>query len=186
MITVEPGQDKSFRLTDTIAGRRRGQLVRIDSGNRIVVAGLVQSASSDCGYYVADYGLVRYTQDGSIDGSFAGGKQIVDVYGGSDNLFGLAVQADGRILLFGYSNSWPAPLNCAHFSLVRFNVDGSRDVSFGLLGEGVVITDLYGYGSYGFALALQPSDGRIIAAGSAYLAPASTHQSDIVVARYLP
>ena len=157
--------------------------VRIDSTNRIVVAGITNSASTACGSYVGDMALVRYTQDGSLDGSFAGGKQIVDVYGGSDYLYGLALQADGRIVIFGNGSSSDSTVT--HFALVRFNTDGSRDSSFGLLGNGVVTTDLYGFGSYGFALALSPTDGKIVAAGGAYLGPNFT-QGEIVVARYLP
>ncbi len=114
--------------------------VRIDSSNRIVAAGIIRSASSSCGSYVVDYAVVRYLQDGGLDGSFAGGRQTVDIYGGDDNLGGLALQADGRILLFGNGSS--------------------SDNSV-------------------------PNDGKIIAAGGAYLVPPHS-QGEIVVARYWP
>lgn len=159
--------------------------VRIDTQNRIVVAGITYSANSDCGPYVNDFAVARYTENGNLDGSFSGGTQIVDVYGGSDNLFALALQTDGKVVVLGYSGDRTPPL-MPHFSLVRFNIDGTRDSSFGLLGDGIVMTDLYGYGSYGFALTVQPSDGKIIAAGGAYVAPSSTNRGDIVVARYWP
>jgi uncharacterized delta-60 repeat protein len=157
--------------------------VRIDSSNRIVAAGNTYSASSSCGSYVNDFAVVRYTQDGSLDGSFAGSKQVVDIYGGSDYLYGLALQPDDKILIFG--SGYSSDNAVTHFALVRLNVDGSRDASFGLLGNGVVTTDLYGFDSYGFALALNPTDGKIVAAGGAYLATGNA-QGDIVVARYLP
>jgi len=157
--------------------------VRIDSSNRIVAAGISRNASSACSSYVIDFGLVRYTQDGTLDGSFAGSTQVVDIYGGADNLYGLGLQADGRIVIFG--SAYSSDNTVHHFALVRFNGDGSRDSSFGLLGNGIVTTDLYGFGSYGFAFAINPTDGKIVAAGGAYLTSGNT-QGDVVVARYLP
>jgi uncharacterized delta-60 repeat protein len=123
-------------------------------------------------------------QDGGLDGSFAGGSQIVDVYGGDDPFYGLAIQPDGRILISGSARS--SDNTVTHLALVRFNVDGNRDSTFGLLGNGVVTTDLYGTESWGVGgIALQPTDGKIVVAGGAYLGPNFT-QGEIVVARYWP
>lgn len=158
--------------------------VRIDSSNRIVVAGTIRSSSDSCGSYIIDSAVVRYAQDGSLDGSFTGGKQIVDVYGGSDTYTGLSLQPDGKILISEVARSSDNTVN--HFGLVRFNIDGTRDSSFGLLGNGVVTTDLYGTESWAFGgVALQPTDGKIVIAGGAYLGPGNT-QAEIVVARYFP
>jgi uncharacterized delta-60 repeat protein len=156
--------------------------VGIDSSNRIVGAGLTRIASSNCGGYVIDYAVARYAQDGSLDGSFAGGKQTVDIYGGMDQLYGLAIQADNKIVAAGYAFSSDSTVKT--FALVRFNVDGSRDASFGLLGNGVVTTNLYGFENYAVAVALQPADGKIVVAGSANFAAGGPW--DIVVARYQP
>jgi uncharacterized delta-60 repeat protein len=154
----------------------------IDSNNRIVAAGLTRTASSTCGSYVIDYAVVRYMQDGGLDGSFSGGKQIVDIYGGMDELYGMVLQLDGKIVLSGYAKS--SDLTVSDFALVRFNSDGSRDSSFGLLGNGIVTTDLYGFDDYAIGIALQPSDGKIVITGSAKLV--SGGHDDIVVARYWP
>ena len=157
--------------------------VRIDSSNRIVVAGSI-SLNNNCGSYVSDFAVVRYTQDGSLDGSFAGGKQIVDIYGGSDTLSGLVLQMDGKIFIAGTGRA--GDNSVTHLALVRFNPDGSRDSSFGLLGNGVVTTDLYGTESWGMGgVALDSANGRIVVAGGAYLGLNFT-QGEIVVARYLP
>jgi uncharacterized delta-60 repeat protein len=127
--------------------------------------------------------VVRYNDNGSVDGTFSGGKQIVDVYGGTDNQFGLALQPDGKVLIIGSAYSSD---NTVHdLALVRFNADGSRDAFFGLLGNGIVTADLYGTGSsYGYDVAISPLDGKILAAGTAYAA--SGIPGDLVVARYLP
>jgi uncharacterized delta-60 repeat protein len=157
--------------------------VRIDSSNRIVAAGNTDNANSSCGSYVNDFAVVRYTQDGNLDGSFGGGKQVIDIYGGTDYLYGLGLQADGKMVILGTAYSSDNTVH--HFALVRLNGDGSRDYSFGLLGNGIVTTDLYLFGSYGFAFAIDPVSGKSIAAGGAYLSSGNT-QGDIVVARYLP
>jgi uncharacterized delta-60 repeat protein len=155
--------------------------VRIDSNNRIVVAGLIYSANSNCGDYVIDSAVVRYLQNGSIDVSFMGGKQTVDVYGGNESLYAMELQVDGKILIFVTARS--ADASKRHFALVRLNADGSRDSTFGMTGNGVVTTDFYGMQNWGFAVTVQPADGKIIAAGLTYV---SSNNAEIVVARYLP
>ena len=158
--------------------------VRIDSSNRIVVAGIIRSASDTCGSYIIDAAVVRYTQDGNLDGSFAGGRQIVDVYGGDDSLHGLALQQDGKVLISATARS--SDNSETHFALVRLNADGTRDSSFGLLGNGVVTTDLYGTESWAVGgVAVGPTDGMIVVAGGVYLVPPYS-QGEIAVGRYLP
>jgi hypothetical protein len=90
------------------------------------------------------------------------------------------VQGDGKVVIAGSSGDNLVQ----HFSLVRLNADGSRDSSFGLLGNGIVTTDLYGLRSYGFALAASSTDGKIVIAGGTYFALGEA--GDIGVARYLP
>jgi uncharacterized delta-60 repeat protein len=137
--------------------------IKVDSTNRIVAVGMINSGSP-CGNYVDDAALVRYTQDGYLDGSFSGGKQIVDVYGGLDSFHDLSFQADGKILIFGSAQS--SDKTVLHVALIRFNSDGSRDASFGLLGNGVVTMDVTATGGDGIAIAVQPTDGKIVGVGA--------------------
>ena len=154
--------------------------IQVDSGNRIVAVGNINSGSP-CGAYVSDSAVVRYTQDGGLDGSFSGGKQVVDIYGGINNFYGLAFQADGKILTFGNAyNAYISGLDrkALHVVLMRFNVDGSRDASFGLLGNGVVAVDVTANGGDGAAVVVQPTDGKIVGVG-----PVGSY---MFVSRYLP
>ena len=156
--------------------------VAIDSSNRIVTAGVI-SLNGPCGAYVADYAVVRYAENGTVDGSFGGGKQIVDVYGGRDFDASLAIQTDGRIVIGGSSDSSDGRVN--HIAFVRFNADGTRDSTFGLLGNGIVTLDAYGFDTLAYGnLALSPVDGKIVIAGATTLAAPSPFS--ILVARYLP
>src|SRR6266511_3863197 len=148
--------------------------------NGIVAVGNINSGSP-CGAYVSDSAVVRYTQDGGLDGSFSGGKQVVDIYGGINNFYGLAFQADGKILTFGNAyNAYISGLDrkALHVVLMRFNVDGSRDASFGLLGNGVVAVDVTANGGDGAAVVVQPPDGKIVGVG-----PVGSY---MFVSRYLP
>ena len=150
----------------------------IDSNNRIVAAGITNSADSSCGSYVTDLGLARYTQDGVLDPSFSGdGRQTIDIYGGSETLFhGLVIQLDGKVVIAGAAAS--ADNTVRDFGLIRFNSDGTPDSSFGYLGTGVVTTDYSAASDQGMAIALQPSDGKILFGGSADYA--------VGLARYWP
>ena len=162
--------------------------ITIDYNNRILAAGNIATVSIDsCGTYVIDYAVVRYNENGTLDLSFGGGKQTVDFYGGRDEAsYEVAVQSDNKIV----GLVWPQALGSGgisimNFGLVRFNADGSRDTSFGLLGNGLVTTDFFGYSDVPSAIALQPSDGKIITVGSTAVVSGGP-LSDTVVARYLP
>ena len=157
--------------------------VLIDSANRIVAAGNTRIANaSNCGTYVGDYAVARYTANGALDASFSGGKLTIDIYGGMDDLYGLALQPDDKVLLFGYANS--SDFTIANYALARLNVDGSRDASFGILGTGITTADFTGYKNYGIAVAVQPSDGKIVVAGSTD--PPAAASWDMTVVQYLP
>ena len=71
----------------------------------------------------------------------------------------LAIQADGKIVVAGYSTQAATGRD---FALVRYNPDGSLDGGFG--GDGMVTTDLGGPGDEAWGLAIQ-ADGKIVAAG---------------------
>ncbi|WP_349572708.1 M10 family metallopeptidase C-terminal domain-containing protein [Azotobacter salinestris] len=89
----------------------------------------------------------------------ATGKMLVDVGGHDDYSYALALQADGRILLAGYSyapRSWNYDT-----SIVRLNADGTLDTGFGDLGKSIV--DIGGSDG-GRSLSLQ-ADGKILVAG---------------------
>jgi uncharacterized delta-60 repeat protein len=161
--------------------------VTIDHSNRIVAAGYTSPVDPDvCGGYVIDFAVVRYNEDGTLDLSFGGGKQMADFYGGHDEAeFGVVVQSDNKIVgVVEASNNYygPSGPSVSDFGLVRFNVDGSRDSSFGPLGNGLVTTDLFGKGDHPWDIVLQPSDGKIIVVGFA----SGVSQYELIVARYWP
>lgn len=91
--------------------------------------------------------MARYKPDGSVD------LTLTTDFGGNDAANAVAVQADGKIVAGGATES--------DFALARYNPDGSLDRTFG--GDGTVVTDL-GSGE-GIARIFLVGGGRIVAVG---------------------
>jgi uncharacterized delta-60 repeat protein len=121
---------------------------------KLVLVGATSAAGG------GDFAVARLNPDGSIDSSFgSGGKQTVD-FGGNDSAYGVAVQADGKLVVAGRGD----PVN--EMVVARLNPDGSIDSSFGSGGE--VAID-FGGASGANAVGLQP-DGKIVLVGSTAVA----------------
>ena len=151
------------QTTDFAGAADSAHGVAVQADGTIVVAG----------YTGGDFGVARYNADGSLDTSFpvdkfpADGKQTTD-FGGFDAALAMAIQADGRIMVAGYTDAAPTCDWCEDpppdFALARYNADGSLDTSFS--GDGKQTTD-FGGDDYAAAVALQ-ADGKIVVVGSSY------------------
>ncbi|MEQ1730686.1 MAG: hypothetical protein ABL982_20140, partial [Vicinamibacterales bacterium] len=132
--------------------------VVIQPDGKIVAIGRSQVGS------VIDASIVRYNTDGTLDTSFGGGDGIVTSdWGSTDHAFSVAVQADGRFIVGGYTHRGSA--TTWDFAVARYNADGTIDTSFG--SGGLVTTPLSTVGARtdeGHAVTLQ-SDGKILLAG---------------------
>jgi uncharacterized delta-60 repeat protein len=138
------------------------------SDGKLLVAG---SFTSSGGH--ADFLLVRYNTDGSLDATFGtGGKVTTDFASGTDVALDVTVQADGKIVASGSTG------NMADLALVRYNVDGSLDASFGAGGK--VTTDI-SFVENAESVRIQ-SDGKIVIAGYSFVGPGN--KSDFVLLRY--
>ena len=113
--------------------------------------------------------VVRYHPGGALDTGFgAGGFRDVTVSGSFDgpdsSARAVALQLDGKIVVVGQAD--PTVGFISTFRVVRLNANnGSLDPTFG--GDGRVVTDFGGnVNSSANAVAVQPSDGRLVVAGS--------------------
>ena len=148
----------------------------IQSDGKIIAAG--QAGLGPQGY---SFALVRYNRDGSLDTGFGiGGKVITDLSGPTETALALAIQSDGRIIAAGVAYAG-ALSTSGDFALVRYQPDGSLDRTFGI--DGKVITDWSGVLEMARALAIL-SDGRIVAAGTAYRSDVRRPPWYGVLARY--
>jgi uncharacterized delta-60 repeat protein len=157
--------------------------VRTDLGDRDSVAALaIQTdgkivAAGTITRHGADVGVARYDTNGSLDPTFGtGGMVRLDVSGSFDTANAMAIQPDGKIIVAGY-----AVEHHVGFALVRFNVDGTLDMTFGSGGE--TFTGFSGGPSEFQAMGLLPN-GKIVAAG--FSAPPYTFGGAFALARYNP
>ncbi|HEY7115220.1 MAG TPA: PKD domain-containing protein [Tepidisphaeraceae bacterium] len=147
--------------------------VAVQSDGRILAAGYASSYATGS----ADAAVVRFNTDGSLDATFgSGGFDLVDFTGADDIARAIAVGADGKILLAGYSSDHTGQYD---FVVARLNPDGSVDDTLG--GSGVILTDFAGTNDQAYALAVH-ADGKIVLVGSTEV----NGQLDFAVARFNP
>lgn len=154
-----------FDLLDFAGDHDAARAVVMQPDGKIVVAGSARIAGHD------DFALIRYNPDGNLDPSFGGGDGIVTTafVDGNENFNGgiksLVLQPDGKLVAAGFTDLF----GTVDIALVRYNVDGTIDRTFGRDGLGCFsFTDddacfLLGRDEP-FALVRQP-DGRLVVAG---------------------
>jgi uncharacterized delta-60 repeat protein len=132
--------------------------VAIQGDGKIVVAGNAGLANN------ARVGVARYNANGTLDNTFSGDglftMDFVDAAGGAAR--GLAIQADGRIVIVGSSGS--------DFAIARLNGNGTLDTTFGPQPSTGIITKDFGSGNESATAVAVLPDGRIVVAGSTAVA----------------
>ena len=103
--------------------------VAIQNDGKIVVVGYTSNGSKN------DFAVARYNYDGSLDTTFDGDGKVTTPMGSVEDIAStVAIQADGRIVVGGYSQA----NNALYYALARYNTDGSLDaVNDGTNGKAV-------------------------------------------------
>ena len=157
-------------VTQVGIGGSSGRGVAVQSDGKIVLAGIASSGGN------ADFAVVRYNNNGSLDTGFANnGKAITAVGNSTDYAYSVAIQADGKIVVAGYSYSG----SNADFAIVRYDPNGTIDTGFD--GDGKVIASIGSGNDYALKVAVQ-TDGKLVVVGSAAIGSSS----DIAVVRLNP
>jgi uncharacterized delta-60 repeat protein len=132
--------------------------VAVQPDGKIVATGFVLAAAND-----VDMVVVRLNANGSFDTGFSGDGWTTLSYGTDCAAWGLAVQADGRIVTAGYANP-----NGAYVGLLaRFMPNGAPDLSFNATGA---VLFAYNAGSSQdefWDVVIQP-DQKLVAIGSTF------------------
>lgn len=99
-----------------------------------------------------------FSLPGDLDTTFNGtGKARVELGGSSSGANSAAIQADGKLILVGGEYG---------FAISRYNTDGSKDVSFGILGDANLLTTVPNpQRSHADSVRIQ-TDGKILVAGT--------------------
>jgi uncharacterized delta-60 repeat protein len=112
---------------------------------------------------------------GDLDLSFGGGtgKVTTDVGGSGDYGQSMIQQADGKLVVAGYSSNGSND----DFALARYNANGSLDTGFD--GDGKVTTAIGTSYDRGFSV-IQQVDGKLVVAGSSW----NGSNYDVALVRY--
>lgn len=153
--TTFDGDGKLFGGVMPYPAASYGLSVIQQADNKIVVAGYTNTKTSS----QEDMSIARYNLDGSFDTSFSGDGQLILPIGASSD-YGSSViqQADGKLVLGGYSYVG----SNIHFALVRLNTDGTLDTSFS--SDGMLTTAVGSVGDQAYSV-IQQSDGKLVLAG---------------------
>jgi uncharacterized delta-60 repeat protein len=172
-LNADGSLDATFGISGKVNTDFSGNLdeasdLALQSDGRIVVVGRTFNGSE------SQFGVVRYSTAGALDGSFgSGGKVVTSFLGTTSDAGGVAIQPDGKIVAAGRT----VVSTFSQFALSRYNSNGGLDPAFGTGGK--VTTDFAGNVDEAFAVALQ-LDGKIVAAGRT----GDNNTFDFALARY--
>ncbi|MBN1646569.1 MAG: InlB B-repeat-containing protein [Spirochaetales bacterium] len=142
-----------------VTGNDEARAVKVQNNGKILIGGYAYASSQDIA-------VVRLNPDGSYDtddgdggfGLTGNGKFIYGI-GTSECINDIAVQADGKILLAGFTGTAGPG---SDFLLIRLNENGRLDTTFN--STGIVLTDVGEGDDEALSVQLYP-DGRILVGG---------------------
>jgi uncharacterized delta-60 repeat protein len=115
-------------------------------------------------FYTSGFNNIsRYNNDGSLDASFGSDGQIITEITDSNSNKTLVYQSDGKILVSGTVIDSVSGKRV--FGVIRYNIDGNLDNSFGENGRATTNIDIAG--DYALSMALQ-TDNKILVSGQSY------------------
>lgn len=128
-----------------------------------------------------DIVVVRLLASGALDTSFGqGGKVITAISGsGDDYACAVALQADGKIVVGGYTDGGSATSKDS--VLLRYNSNGALDTSFG---QGGKVVTAWSSGEDLIDDLVIQTDGRIVVTGKGYLNTTGNDFNPYFVARH--
>ena len=144
--------DDGRQSTAVSAQDDRATAAALQADGKLVVAG--SAVGED-----PDFAVARYLANGTLDGTFAGGGIRLTDVSELDEASGVAVAADGKIVVVGTVVSGAE----TDVAVARYDAGGSLDPTFS--GDGIQTTDLGGADrAAGVVLG---ADGTIVVAGTA-------------------
>ena len=166
--------------------REVANAVLVQPDGKIILAGRIVKGEASDDY---DFALVRYHANGTLDTTFGSSGIVTTSFlpgAGIDQLYDATLQTiangDGstsvKIVAVGQAYYDNSVTPSSRFAVVRYNLDGSLDPTFGSGGK--VFTQFSDGGGVARAVVIQP-DGKIVAGGYAH---GPEGMFDFALARY--
>ncbi len=157
-----------------------GRSITTDSSGRILVTGYSDNGTD------GDMVIWRYNSDGTLDTTFdTDGIVVHDNAAGGNGLdlgYSITIDASGRILVSGRSDSSAGVFPNEDMVIWRYNSDGTLDTTFDT--DGIVVHDSAAGGNgadYGYAITTD-ANGKILVTGLSW----NGSDVDMVIWRYIP
>ena len=148
--------------------------VALQRDGKIIGAGSAATARRD----ISNIALARYEREGSLDPTFGDGGIVTSTLEIRSNVPPpVAIQPDGKIIVAGTPGATARP---SDWVVLRYNSDGSPDMSFGEAGR--VTTRFLYFDARPVAILIQP-DGRILVGGAGYV-PSAEKTLQFLLSRY--
>jgi uncharacterized delta-60 repeat protein len=157
----------------TIAIQSDGKILTAGSSVYNIICYPDKEGGEQC-YGQVGFAIVRHNPTGSLDTTFdADGIVSTPIGPGYDSASTVLIQPDGKIVAAGYTSA-----GSSDFAIVRYNTNGSLDVTFD--GDGKVTTEVGPTYDFAYQVAIQ-SDGKLIVAGASR---DSSNSDDFALVRY--
>ncbi len=150
------------KVTTDLAGNNdSATCIAINADGKFAVGSFTYGAGSSSIF--ADFGIVKYNSNGSLDTSFSSdGKQVVVISSSSnDKPCAITFQSNGKILVGG--EVFPTSSSRNDYGIVRLNTNGTLDTTFS--SDGIFTTPIGTSDDTPSAMKLL-SNGKIILAGT--------------------
>ena len=142
--------------TPVRSGNNFVKSMAIQTDGKIVVAG----TSIIPGTGVSEFAVVRYNTNGTLDNTFDTDGKVATQIGSSYSFVGsMAIQTNGKIVVAGQRRT-----GASVAALVRYNVNGALDETFGT--GGIVTTPIGSFEDGSISSVAIQTDGKIVVAGS--------------------
>ena len=153
------------KVTTEFDGVNTAAFSAVIQPNGYIILGGLDGSGSDL-----NWALARYTPLGALDTTFGTGGKVTYSFGANKScgIGSLKLQSDGKIVAGGYAETSSA--NQYAFAIVRFNVDGTVDSTFGTGGRVVETMEAVPDSQaddFGSSLVIYQDDGTIVLGGTA-------------------
>lgn len=167
--------DGGITLTSLGAGESLCNAIQLQDDGKIIAVGTYLYAEEG----PADIAIARYNNDGTLDLSYGTDGIVLTNSEGSEVFDGgmrADLQADGKLVVLGFKNE-----DLLNFLLLRYNTDGTLDVTFGDAGIVTPIIGNYSDESEELNILLD-EDENILVASSAF--DMGESQPDFSIVKY--